>query len=177
MSSVRETSLDDDTIDEVLTGLFSPMSVRLHIDLSDTLLRRGVLATLSSLHHELVLVELSEPHDVLISDRIHEKNNAFVVTTSTTPDQLISAVITATRHPLAERHTPELSTREIEILALVARGFTNTDIAETCFIAPNTVKTHLARIFTKLGTNDRAAAVFRASNLGLLSVTAETPVR
>jgi DNA-binding CsgD family transcriptional regulator len=177
VSSVRETSLDDDAIDEVLTTLFATESVRLHVDLSDTLLRRGVLATLSSLHHKLVLVDASEPYDVLISDRAPNGTNTLVVTTATTPDQLITAVITATRHPLAERHTPELSSREIEILALVARGLTNTDIAETCFIAPNTVKTHLARIFTKLGTNDRAAAVFRAANLGLLSVAVETPVR
>ena len=177
MSNVRETSLGDGEIDEVLSNLLSSASVRLHVDLADTLLRRGVLATLSSLHHELVLVPAGEDHDVLISDRAQSGKDTFVITTDSTPDQLISAVITATKHPLAERHTPELSSREVEILSLVARGLSNSDIAETCFIAPNTVKTHLARIFTKLGTSDRAAAVFRATNMGLLSVSVATPTR
>ena len=51
---------------------------------------------------------------------------------------------------------------EREILALVARGFTNDEIGSELFISPATVKTHLARIMAKLDAHDRAQLVVRA---------------
>ncbi|HLE27696.1 MAG TPA: response regulator transcription factor [Anaerolineales bacterium] len=57
-----------------------------------------------------------------------------------------------------------LSFRETEILRLVAEGFTNREVAARLSVSENTVKTHLARIFEKLGTTSRseAAALARA---------------
>ncbi|MEV8373079.1 response regulator transcription factor [Kribbella sp. NPDC056861] len=52
-----------------------------------------------------------------------------------------------------------LTPREAEILTLVSRGLTNTEIAEALFLSHNTVKTHLNRIFTKTGSRDRVAAI------------------
>jgi ATP/maltotriose-dependent transcriptional regulator MalT len=52
-----------------------------------------------------------------------------------------------------------LSNRELDVLALVARGGGNRDIAARLFISEATVKTHLLHIYGKLGVNDRAAAV------------------
>lgn len=49
-----------------------------------------------------------------------------------------------------------LSPREHEVLALVARGFTNKDIAETLYVSPNTVKTHVASLLHKLDAETRA---------------------
>ena len=61
-----------------------------------------------------------------------------------------------------------LSQREIEVLALVARGSTNKDAAKKLFISEATVKTHLLHAYAKLGVKDRAAAVAVAFERGLL---------
>ena len=61
-----------------------------------------------------------------------------------------------------------LTTREIEVLALVARGLTNAEIGRALFISEATVKTHLLRVFGKLGVADRTAAVTAAMERGLL---------
>ncbi|MBP0448406.1 response regulator transcription factor [Kitasatospora sp. RG8] len=55
-----------------------------------------------------------------------------------------------------------LSTREREVLALVAKGTSNREIARVLFISEATVKTHLTHIYAKLGAADRAAAVAQA---------------
>jgi len=62
-----------------------------------------------------------------------------------------------------------LSSREIEILQLVAEGRTNREIAAQLYISENTVKTHLARIFEKLKTTTRNEAVALAWARGWLS--------
>jgi DNA-binding NarL/FixJ family response regulator len=64
--------------------------------------------------------------------------------------------------------TAQLSPREREVLTLVARGTTNRAIAAKLFVSEATVKTHLGHIFDKLGVTDRAAAVARAYDRGIL---------
>jgi len=61
-----------------------------------------------------------------------------------------------------------LSTRELEILRLVATGVSNKEIAENLVIAEGTVKNHLTSIFSKLDVKDRMQAVIRATDLGLI---------
>jgi DNA-binding NarL/FixJ family response regulator len=61
-----------------------------------------------------------------------------------------------------------LSNRELDVLALVARGTSNRDTATRLFISEATVKTHLLHIYAKLGVNDRAAAVAVGFERGLL---------
>jgi DNA-binding NarL/FixJ family response regulator len=53
----------------------------------------------------------------------------------------------------------ELTPRERDVLTLIAKGHTNTEIADELFISGLTVKTHIGRIFTKLGLRDRASAI------------------
>jgi DNA-binding NarL/FixJ family response regulator len=65
--------------------------------------------------------------------------------------------------------TVALSPREIEVLREVASGNTNAHIAERLHISQATVKTHLLHIYDKLGVSDRAAAVARAYDTGVLS--------
>ena len=64
---------------------------------------------------------------------------------------------------------PSLSARELEVLALVAKGLTNADIGQALHISEATVKTHLLRTFGKLDVSDRTAAVTTAMALGLLT--------
>lgn len=61
-----------------------------------------------------------------------------------------------------------LSSREIEILALIARGMNNKEISETLFISPLTVKTHRANIIRKLDLKNTAAIVHFASKAGII---------
>ncbi|SCE47561.1 two component transcriptional regulator, LuxR family, partial [Streptomyces sp. Termitarium-T10T-6] len=63
---------------------------------------------------------------------------------------------------------PRLSERETQVLRLVAEGCTNAEIGRKLFIGESTVKTHLLRIFGKLGVGDRTAAVTGAMRHGLL---------
>jgi LuxR family maltose regulon positive regulatory protein len=81
------------------------------------------------------------------------------------------------RHPGPfEPHAPRpaelvetLSERELEVLALIAQGKTNRQIAGQLVIAPGTVKAHTASIYRKLDVNNRTEAAARARQLGLLS--------
>ncbi len=61
-----------------------------------------------------------------------------------------------------------LSNRELEVLALVAAGATNAEVAARLHLAETTVKTHLAHVNTKLGATSRGAAVAEARRLGLI---------
>lgn len=63
---------------------------------------------------------------------------------------------------------PRLSDREAQVLELVAKGMTNKQIAAAIFIRPETVKTHVSRIFKKLKVKSRMQAVLRATELGFL---------
>lgn len=62
-----------------------------------------------------------------------------------------------------------LSDREREVLALVAKGLTNTEIAALLVLSPLTVKTHVSRIMTKLGARDRVQLVIAAYESGLVA--------
>jgi len=64
---------------------------------------------------------------------------------------------------------PQLSPRESEILGLLAEGFGVGPIARKLFISESTAKTHIARIYEKLGAANRAQAIMRAVQMGLLS--------
>ncbi len=61
-----------------------------------------------------------------------------------------------------------LSDRELEVLELIARGASNSEIAGSLFISERTVKGHVGNIFSKLGARDRAAAIVLAYDAGVI---------
>jgi len=73
------------------------------------------------------------------------------------------------RHDFPSLDPPEpLSAREIEILRLMAGGYSNREIAGAVHLAEGTVKNHISNVLSKLGVRDRTRAVLKAVNLGYL---------
>jgi DNA-binding NarL/FixJ family response regulator len=66
------------------------------------------------------------------------------------------------------RETLGISPRELAVLQELAAGRANKEIAQRLAVSPNTVKTHTARLFEKLGAKRRTDAINRARELGLL---------
>ncbi|MBW6468715.1 MAG: response regulator transcription factor [Coriobacteriia bacterium] len=66
-----------------------------------------------------------------------------------------------------------LSEREMEVLELMARGFSNKEIGRALWIGETTVKTHVSHILRKLDGSDRTQAVLRAVRLGIVAMAAE----
>jgi LuxR family transcriptional regulator, maltose regulon positive regulatory protein len=66
------------------------------------------------------------------------------------------------------RVSDALTAREHDVLAMISQGFVNKRIARTLGISPETVKSHIKRIFAKLAASTRTEAVSRAGSLGLL---------
>jgi DNA-binding NarL/FixJ family response regulator len=81
-------------------------------------------------------------------------------------------VLTAYRSgsPVVPAATPDaLTSRELDVLRLIGRGLSNSEIAEELTISEVTVKSHIGRIFTKLDLRDRAAAIVYAFDQRLVS--------
>jgi DNA-binding NarL/FixJ family response regulator len=108
-----------------------------------------------------------EPEQLADAVRIIARGEALLAPTITR--RLIEQFV---RRPLASVQRPaeleELTERELDVLRLVARGFSNAEIASSLFLSAATVKTHLTHIFSKLRLRDRVQVVVLAYESGLV---------
>lgn len=128
---------------------------------------------------------LSAHDDAAIVYHALEEGAAGFLSKESTRAELVSAVLDCARgrdvvtasltaglageiRKRAQPAGPSLSTREREVLRMIAGGQTVPAIAKELFLAPSTVKTHVQRLYEKLGVGDRAAAVAEAMRRGLL---------
>jgi DNA-binding NarL/FixJ family response regulator len=84
------------------------------------------------------------------------------------PDELLARVNALVRRAQRTRRSSPLTDRESQVLALLADGLADAEIASRLVISRKTVGTHLARIYEKLGVRSRAQAVGHAFRSGLL---------
>jgi DNA-binding NarL/FixJ family response regulator len=82
--------------------------------------------------------------------------------------EVTSTVMRALSRMTMEEHAPLLSDRELEVLECMMDGMTTQQIASRLFISDNTVKTHVRHIFEKLGVSNRAEAVGKAMQMGVI---------
>ncbi|SLI87836.1 Possible nitrate/nitrite response transcriptional regulatory protein NarL (LuxR family) [Mycobacteroides abscessus subsp. bolletii] len=130
-------------------------------------------------------VLLSAHDDAAIVYRALEEGAAGFLSKESTRTELVGAVLDCARgrdvvaasltaglageiRKRTQPAGPSLSTREREVLRMIAAGQTVPAIARALFLAPSTVKTHVQRLYEKLGVGDRAAAVAEAMRRGLL---------
>jgi DNA-binding NarL/FixJ family response regulator len=114
------------------------------------------------------LVKDTEPDELLHAIRVVARGDALL---SPGVTRRLIADIAARRstRPVAHPALSELTEREREIMALVAHGLSNDEIAGQLFLSPLTVKTHVSRAMLKLGARDRAQLVVIAYQSGLVA--------
>ncbi len=116
------------------------------------------------------LLKDAPPEEMLAAIRTVHSGDAVIAPSSTR--RLLEHLVTALPDPEAalEEHPglAELTEREREVLVLIARGRTNTEIGQELYVAEATVKTHVGRILAKLGARDRVQAVVIAYESGLV---------
>jgi DNA-binding NarL/FixJ family response regulator len=106
--------------------------------------------------------------ELLAAVRVVASGEAVVAPTVTR--RLIERFIGSGGEPLPVSVLEVLTGREREVLALVARGLSNGEIARRLFLSEGTVKTHVSRVLTKLGLRDRIQAVILAYETGLVRI-------
>ena len=112
------------------------------------------------------LVKDTEPAELLRSVRVAAAGDALLSPSVTR--RLLERVATGLRPPDDAARLEVLTDREREVLALVAGGLTNEEIARRLVVSPLTAKTHVSRILTKLGARDRVQLVVLAYETGVV---------
>jgi DNA-binding NarL/FixJ family response regulator len=121
------------------------------------------------------LVKDTEPADLLHGVRVAARGDALLSPTITR--RLISEFVARRPNPGSSTRLSMLTNRERDVLALVARGLSNDEIAAHMVISPTTAKTHVSRAMTKLHARDRAQLVVLAYEAGLVTPQPPHPSR
>ena len=111
------------------------------------------------------LLKHARPEELLFGIRAAADGHALVAPALTR--RLIERF--ACSRPRAAPELARLTEREREVLIMLIRGRSNAEIARNLFVSESTVKTHVARVFTKLGLRDRAQAVIYGYETGLVT--------
>ncbi len=123
------------------------------------------------------LVKDTEPEDLIRAVRVVARGDALL-SPSVTRRLITNLASQQHRVPVPGPSLSRLTEREREVLALVAEGLSNEEIAVRLFLSPLTTKTHVSRIMTKLDARDRAQLVVIAYESGLVipgSATSPAP--
>jgi DNA-binding NarL/FixJ family response regulator len=113
------------------------------------------------------LVKDTEPADLLQALRVTVRGDALLSPGVTR--RLISEFVARPADVLSSAYVEQLTNREREVVALVAHGLSNDEIAQRMVLSPLTAKTHVSRAMTKLGARDRAQLVVFAYQSGLVA--------
>ncbi|WP_407316857.1 response regulator transcription factor [Isoptericola halotolerans] len=115
------------------------------------------------------LLKDAPPEEMLAAIRTVHRGDAVIAPSSTRRllEHLVTALPTTAAGP-THQALGGLTEREREVLVLMARGQSNTEIAAELFVAEATVKTHVGRVLAKLGARDRVQAVVTAYETGLV---------
>ena len=113
------------------------------------------------------VVKDTEPADLLQALRVTMRGDALLSPAVTR--RLISEFVARPAEVFASADLDLLTNREREVVALVAHGLSNDEIAERMVLSPLTAKTHVSRAMTKLGARDRAQLVVFAYQSGLVA--------
>ena len=108
-------------------------------------------------------------HGYLVKNATREELVAAVRTVHRVEDRIVLSVSRSTADRLEGSEQSVLSNRELEILLLIARAMSNSQIASRLHISEGTVKRHLTNIYAKLGVSSRADAAKKALTSGLLT--------
>lgn len=117
------------------------------------------------------LLKDAPPEEMLTAIRTVHRGDAVIAPSSTRRllEHMVTSMPAENRSaPDAQRLIDSLTEREREVLVLMARGRSNTEIAGDLFVAEATVKTHVGRVLAKLEARDRVQAVVRAYETGLV---------
>jgi DNA-binding NarL/FixJ family response regulator len=114
------------------------------------------------------LLKDTDPDDLLDAIRVVARGEALLAPSVTR--RLIAEFARGPASPeIDSASLAELTERERQVLALVGRGMSNSDIGATLFISPATAKTHVSHVMLKLGARDRAQLVVTAYESGLVT--------
>jgi DNA-binding NarL/FixJ family response regulator len=113
------------------------------------------------------LVKDTEPAELLHAVRVAARGDALL-SPSVTRRLITDIARQPQRPPADDRALAALTEREREVMALVAAGLSNDEIAARLYLSPLTAKTHVSRIMTKLNARDRAQLVVMAYESGLV---------
>lgn len=109
------------------------------------------------------VLKTSSPEDLI--QAVHDVYEGKSVLDASVTQKLMAHMFSSLKPPIVE----ELTNRELEVLSLAAKGFTNKAIGVQLGISDRTVQGHLAHIFNKLQASSRTEAVMRAVSLGWIS--------
>ncbi len=112
------------------------------------------------------LIKDTEPEELVHAVRVVAAGEALLSPSITR--RLVEEFAAHAREAPPDDVLTRLTEREREVMALVATGLSNPEIAERLFVSPATAKTHVSRAMTKLGARDRAQLVVMAYESGLV---------